>query len=117
MKHQKNVFREILFPALCAAMLSCATKVPKISDNKAHHSDDTVSVKNYVMVKSWEHQRELYIKRGMSETQADVRIAELLASLKDMNRSAGDDRIGVAPPSFHFDAWLNSEPLTLEDLK
>lgn len=31
--------------------------------------------------------------------------------------SAGDDRIGVKPPPFKFDEWLNSEPLTLESLK
>lgn len=117
MKHQKSVFREILFPALYAAMLSCATKAPKTTDNKAHHShSEAVSVKKYVTVKSWEHQRELYIKTGMSETGADAKIAELLASLKDMNRSAGDDRIGVAAPAFQFDAWLNSKPLTLQDL-
>jgi peroxiredoxin len=118
MKHQKNLFREILFPALCAAMLSCATKAPKITDNDAHHSHSEMdSAKKYIIVKSWEHQRELYIKRGMSDTAADAKIAGLLASLKDMDRSAGDDRIGVAAPPFQFDAWLNSKPLTLEDLK
>ena len=53
----------------------------------------------------------------MSDTAADAKIAGLLASLKDMDRSAGDDRIGVAAPPFQFDAWLNSKPLTLEDLK
>jgi hypothetical protein len=30
-----------------------------------------------------------------------------------MDRSVGDDRIGVAAPPFQFDAWLNSEPLSL----
>ncbi|QJW90666.1 TlpA family protein disulfide reductase [Spirosoma taeanense] len=118
MKHQKNVLRGILFPVLCAAMFSCATKVPKLNVNEAHHShSETASVKKYVTVKSWEHQRELYIKRGMSETEADAKISALLTGLKDMNRSAGDDRIGVAAPPFQFDAWLNSKPLTLEDLK
>jgi peroxiredoxin len=34
-----------------------------------------------------------------------------------MDRAAGDDRIGVAAPSFDFDAWLGSEPLTLEQLR
>jgi peroxiredoxin len=53
----------------------------------------------------------------MSDTAADAKIAKLLAGLKDMDRSAGDDRIGVAAPPFQFDAWLNSKPLTLEDLK
>jgi thiol-disulfide isomerase/thioredoxin len=27
------------------------------------------------------------------------------------------DRIGVTAPSFDFDGWLNSEPLTLDDLR
>ncbi|KAB2965269.1 MAG: redoxin domain-containing protein [Thermoanaerobaculia bacterium] len=34
-----------------------------------------------------------------------------------MDRSAGDDRLGVAAPPFRFDAWLNSEPLSLEALE
>ena len=118
MKHQKNVFRQILFPALCATMLACASKVSKISDNKGHHDHSGMeSGGKYVTVKSWEHQRELYIKKGMSDTEADAKIAELLTNLKDMNRSAGDDRIGVAAPPFNFDAWLNSQPLTVTDLK
>lgn len=118
MQHQKNVFRKISLLALCAAMLSCSTKAPKTSINEPHHGDAaTVSGKNYEIVKSWEHQRELFIKNDISETEADTRIAAMLASLKNMNRSAGDDRIGVAAPPFQFDAWLNSAPLTLENLK
>ncbi len=34
-----------------------------------------------------------------------------------MDRSAGNDRIGVVAPPFKFDGWLNSAPLSLEDLR
>jgi peroxiredoxin len=70
-----------------------------------------------VTVKSWDHYRELEILDGQSEAEVDSQIAEMLASLGSMDRTAGDDRIGVAAPSFEFDGWLNSEPLTLEDLR
>ena len=68
-------------------------------------------------VQSWEHYRELMILDGESEAAADSGIAEMLASLGSMDRSAGNDRIGVAAPPFQFDGWLNSEPLSLEDLR
>jgi peroxiredoxin len=68
-------------------------------------------------VKSWEHYRELMIADGDSGSEADARISEMLASLGAMDRSAGSDRIGVAAPSFDFDGWLNSEPLSLESLR
>lgn len=68
-------------------------------------------------VRSWAHYREVLIAEGSSEAEADARISEMLAALESMDRSAGDDRVGVAAPSFEFDGWLNSEPLTLEDLR
>jgi peroxiredoxin len=68
-------------------------------------------------VRSWEHYRELMILDGKSESEADGEISEMLSSLGSMDRSAGNDRIGVVAPPFHFDGWLNSEPLTLEDLR
>jgi peroxiredoxin len=68
-------------------------------------------------VKSWEHYRELMISDGKTETQADVRISKMLSSQSSMDRFAGSDRIGVAAPSFEFDGWLNSEPLSLEGLR
>jgi peroxiredoxin len=71
----------------------------------------------YVTVMSWAHQREIYIANGMSESDADAKIAKGLTDLATFDRSAGDDRIGVAAPPFQFDAWLNSKPLSLEDLK
>ena len=68
-------------------------------------------------VQSWEHYRELMISEGNSEAEADAQISQLLAGLGSMDRSAGSDRIGVAAPSFVFDGWLNSEPLSLEGLR
>jgi peroxiredoxin len=68
-------------------------------------------------VKSWEHYRELLISDGSSEAEANAEVSRLLLSLGSMDRSAGNDRIGVAAPSFEFDGWLNSEPLSLESLR
>jgi peroxiredoxin len=68
-------------------------------------------------VKSWKHYRELMILDGDSEAEADAQITRMLSSLGSMDRAAGSDRIGVAAPSFEFDGWLNSQPLTLEDLR
>lgn len=68
-------------------------------------------------VRSWQHYRELMLLDGKSADEADERIAELLFSLESMDRTAGSDRIGVAAPPFDFDGWLNSEPLSLEDLR
>lgn len=116
MKQRKNVLQGFLVSALCAGMLPSTAQVPTIINNEAHHAE-AAPVSKYVTVMSWAHKREIYIANGMSETEADAKIAESLAYLTDMDRSAGNDRIGVAPPPFQFDAWLNSEPLTLEDLK
>ncbi|MBS3746876.1 MAG: redoxin domain-containing protein [Wenzhouxiangellaceae bacterium] len=68
-------------------------------------------------VRSWDHYRELMIVDGTSAAESDARIAGMLSSLRSMDRSAGSDRIGVPAPSFEFDGWLNSEPLSLEDLR
>jgi peroxiredoxin len=68
-------------------------------------------------VRSWEHYRQLMIADGDSEAEADAQISRMLASLGSMDRSAGNDRIGVAAPSFEFEGWLNSKPLSLEDLR
>jgi len=68
-------------------------------------------------VKSWEHYRELMILDGSSEAEANAQISRQLSSLGSMDRSAGNDRIGVAAPSFEFDGWLNSKPLSLESLR
>ena len=68
-------------------------------------------------VESWSHYQELLESDGMSPAEADAKVSSLLGSLESMDRFAGSDRIGVAAPSFGFDAWLNSEALALEDLK
>jgi len=114
MKQQKNIFRVILAFALCAAILPCTAQDSTSGNHEMHHSK-TNTVKSYVIKKSWEHQREEYIEKGMSEAEADSKIAEGLAFLSVMDRTAGDDRIGVKGPPFKFDGWLNTQPLTLED--
>jgi peroxiredoxin len=72
---------------------------------------------DYQTVDSWSHQRELMIARGMSEAEADSSIARSLIALKALDRSAGNDRIGVAAPPFQFDGWINTNPMTLQDLR
>ncbi|GGE01279.1 peroxiredoxin family protein [Planktosalinus lacus] len=116
MKQQKNIFRVILALVLCALILPCTAQDSKSGNPEMHHAEADPE-NDYVTVKSWEHQRELFIEKGMSEAKADSIIAEYLKYLTDMDRTAGDDRIGVQAPPFRFDGWLNSEPLTLEDLK
>jgi len=69
------------------------------------------------IVESWVQYRDVLRSEGKSEAEVDAEIASDLAGLKVMDRSAGNDRIGVAAPPFQFDAWLNSPPLLLEDLR
>ncbi len=69
------------------------------------------------IVTSWEQFREVLVSEGKTDTAADQQISKLLTSLNDMDRSAGSDRVGAAAPPFRFDGWLNSEPLTLDDLR
>ena len=68
-------------------------------------------------VHSWAEYRDGLTADGQSEAEADADIAASLASLKAMDRAAGSDRIGVAAPAFQFDGWLNSPPLTVEELR
>jgi peroxiredoxin len=68
-------------------------------------------------INSWAHYREMLRSRGMSDAEVDASIERDLASLRAMNRAAGDDRIGIAAPPFQFEGWLNSAPLTVEDLR
>ena len=72
---------------------------------------------NIRTVESWAQYRDVLRSEGKSEAEIDSEIASDLASLRAMDRSAGMDRIGVAAPPFNFDAWLNSEPLSVEDLR
>lgn len=69
------------------------------------------------IVESWVQYRDVLRSEGKSEAEIDAEIASDLAGLKAMDRSAGNDRIGVAAPPFQFDASLNSPPLLLEDLR
>lgn len=68
-------------------------------------------------VNSWADYREALRAEGKSAAEIDADVETLLASLRAMDRSAGSDRIGAAAPPFRFDGWLNSAPLTLEDLR
>lgn len=68
-------------------------------------------------VESWAGYRDALKSEGKSEAEIDADIAASLESLRTMDRAAGNDRIGVAAPPFQFDRWLNSAPLSLEDLR
>jgi thiol-disulfide isomerase/thioredoxin len=116
LKQRSEVLGGILVLALCGATPACAAPAGEIGSHEAHHSE-TAPHSDYVTVMSWADWREIQIAKGLSEAEADARVAEGLASLAAMDRSAGDDRIGVAAPPLQFDAWLNSDPLSLEDLK
>lgn len=116
MKQTKNLLGAILVLALCGGMLPCTAQVPNKERHVIQYSEAD-SIKRYITVMSWEHKRELYIADGMSEAKADSLIMKGLASLSKLDRTSGDDRIGVQAPTFKFDGWLNSNPLTLEDLK
>jgi peroxiredoxin len=68
-------------------------------------------------VNSWAHYRDVLRSNGKSQAEIDADVERSLASLRMMDRAAGNDRIGVAAPAFQFDGWLNSAPLSLEDLR
>jgi peroxiredoxin len=116
MKQRRPVFGGIWVLALCGAMLSGTAPAHEIGSHEAQHSEAAPG-SDIVPVMSWAHKREILISEGKSEAEADAWIGEQLASVAAMDRSAGDDRIGVAALPFQFDAWLNSEPLSMEDLR
>jgi peroxiredoxin len=116
MRKQGEILRVGLVLALCAGAVSCTGTALKSEAHEAHHSEAALG-SDIVPVLSWAHKREILISKGRSEAEADAWIAEQLASVAAMDRSAGDDRIGVAAPPFQFDGWLNSEPLSLKDLE
>jgi len=68
-------------------------------------------------VHSWAEFRDVLRSNGKSEVEIDAEIASRFASLKAMDRAAGNDRLGVLAPPFQFDGWLNSAPLSVEDLR
>ncbi|MFO7526967.1 MAG: TlpA disulfide reductase family protein [Ignavibacteriaceae bacterium] len=116
MEQRKVVLGGILVMALFGALLPCTAQVPTDEKHVIQYSE-TDSLKTYVTVMSWEHKRELYIADGMSEAKADSIISAGIAEIASLDRTAGDDRIGVQAPPFKFDGWINTEPFTLEDLK
>lgn len=76
-----------------------------------------VSADEIVPVRDWDHYRDQLISTGYSPSDADERIATSLGVLQSMDRNAGSDRIGELAPAFEFEAWLNSEPLDIEQLR
>jgi peroxiredoxin len=68
-------------------------------------------------VNSWADYRAMLKSMGRSDADIDAQVARMLAALKTMDRTAGSDRIGVAAPPFQIDEWLNSKPLSIEDLR
>lgn len=116
MKQQKALFWVIWVLAMCGAMLPCIAQDTTHEHHDMEHSQ-AGAVNKYVIMKSWNHQREIYMAKGMSESEADAVIKDDLTWYSSMNRTAGDDLIGVELPPFRFDGWLNAEPLILDDLK
>ncbi len=116
MTRQRDALRVGLVLAMCAGAVSCNGT---FHESKAHEAkaSEANSGSDIVPAMSWDHKRETLISDGMSEADADAWIGVRLATLSALDRSAGDDLIGVAAPPFRFDAWLNSEPLSLEDLE
>lgn len=68
-------------------------------------------------VNSWADYRARLKLQGKSPAEIDAKVASLLAAMKTMDRTIGNDRIGMAAPAFEFDGWLNSKPLAIEDLR
>jgi thiol-disulfide isomerase/thioredoxin len=68
-------------------------------------------------VNSWADYRAMLKSMGRSDAEIDAQVARMLAALKTMDRTAGNDRIGVAAPPLQIDQWLNSKPLSIQDLR
>lgn len=77
----------------------------------------SVSARDIVPVRDWKDFRDQLLDDGYAPSEADDRIASMLGALRSMDRAAGADRIGVAAPPFDFEAWLNSEPMSVDDLR
>lgn len=76
-----------------------------------------VSADEIEPIEDWNDYRDRILEDGYSPNEADARIASMLGSLRSMDRAAGADRIGAPAPPFRFDAWLDFEPLTLDELR
>ena len=68
-------------------------------------------------VNSWADYRALLKSQGKSQAEIDAQVANLLKAMQTMDRTIGNDRIGMAAPPFEFEQWLNSKPLAVEDLR
>lgn len=103
-------------PVTLALVTGCATTKPR--QEQAAKTDKAVTAREEIKpVNSWADYRDQLRSSGKSESEIDASIEGHLASLRAMDRSAGNDRIGVAAPPFQFDRWLNSPPLSLADLR
>jgi peroxiredoxin len=80
-------------------------------------SADGLSAEAIVPIRDWDDFHARLLADGYSPSAADERVSSMLGALGDMDRAAGADRIGVAAPPFDFDAWINSEPMDLADLR
>lgn len=116
MKQLKNILYGILTLALYVAILPCYAQ-DNSHGNQNHNQTKADSTENYTIIKSWDHWQEMYIADGNSVAEAESAMVEYLTTFAAMDRTAGDDRIGIEAPVFKFDGWLNSEPLTVDDLK
>lgn len=76
-----------------------------------------VSADETVPVRDWDDFRDRLLDDGYSPTEAVERVSSMLGALSGMDRNAGADRIGVQAPPFDFEAWINSEPMDLSDLR
>jgi len=85
-------------------------------DHAAHAPTSSPAAQEIRIVNSWADYRESLRSEGKSEAEIEESVNGDLSDLRAMDRSAGNDRFGVAAPPFDFDGWLNSPPLTLEDL-
>jgi peroxiredoxin len=68
-------------------------------------------------VNSWADYRAMLKSMGRSDADIDAQVARMLAALKTMDRSAGKDRVGIPAPPLQIDEWLNSKPLSIQDLR
>ena len=68
-------------------------------------------------VNSWADYRAMLKSQGKTDAEIDAQVSRMLGALKTMDRSAGNDRIGIAAPPFQFNHWLNSERVALDDLR
>ncbi|MCB9878982.1 MAG: TlpA family protein disulfide reductase [Planctomycetes bacterium] len=94
----------------------CSTSTPE-QEQPAKADTAAAAPQAITPVNSWAHFRELRKAQGKSDAEIDEMMQARLASMKTMDRTAGDDRVGAAAPPFQFDAWFNTEPLTLEGLR